>query len=61
MLIARLVVGLLLLAALLCFGAGIVTGDPAWRRRGVIILKWTLLAGLGFFGVLFVERLVTRV
>lgn len=58
MLIARLVVGLLLLAAILCFAMAIGTGQAVWRRRGLIILKWTLLAGLGFFGVLFLERLV---
>lgn len=58
MLIARLVVGLLLLASILCFAMAIGTGQAVWRRRGLIILKWTLLAGLGFFGVLFLERLV---
>ncbi|MBB1162647.1 hypothetical protein [Aquariibacter albus] len=58
MLIARLVVGLLLLAAILCFGVAIATGQPVWRQRGIVILKWTMLAGLGFFGVLFRERLV---
>lgn len=60
MLIARLTVGLLLLAALLCFGLSVATGQAVWRRRGVVILTWTLLAALGFFGVLFLERLVTR-
>ncbi|MBB1162649.1 hypothetical protein JI742_04475 [Piscinibacter sp. Jin2] len=58
MLIARLVVGLLLLASILCFAMAIGTGQAVWRRRGLVILKWTLLAGLGFFGVLFLERLV---
>lgn len=57
MLIFRLVFGLLLLAALLCFAMGIGTGQLAWRRRGVLVLKWALLAALGFFGVLILERL----
>jgi hypothetical protein len=57
MLIFRLVFGLLLLASLLCFAMGIGTGNPLWRRRGILVLKWALLAALGFFGVLILERL----
>ncbi|MFD2452787.1 hypothetical protein [Ideonella paludis] len=48
MLIFRLVFGLLLLAALLCFGTYIATRDPRWRQRGQVLVKWTVLAGLGF-------------
>ncbi|MCY4745492.1 hypothetical protein NYO99_10965 [Pelomonas sp. UHG3] len=58
MLIARLVIGLLLFAAILCFALSIATRQPRWRQLGVVIVKWTLVAGLGFFGVLFLERLV---
>lgn len=58
MLIARLVIGLLLFAAIVCFALSIATGQPRWRRLGVVIMKWTLVAGLGFFAVLFLERLV---
>ncbi len=58
MLIARLVIGLLLFAAIVCFAMSIATGQPRWRRLGVVIIKWTLVAGLGFFAVLFLERLV---
>ena len=57
MLIFRLVFGLLLLASVLCFAMNVGTGDPAWRRRGVVVLKWALIAALGFFGVLILERL----
>jgi hypothetical protein len=57
MLIARLVVGLLLFAAVICFALSIGTGQAVWRRRGLIILKWTVLAGLAFFAVLILERL----
>ena len=57
MLIFRLVFGLLLLASLLCFAMGIGTGQVVWRRRGILVLKWALLAALGFFGVLILERL----
>lgn len=58
MLIARLVIGLLLFAAILCFALSIATGQARWRRLGIVIMKWTLVAGLGFFAVLFLERLV---
>lgn len=53
----RLVFGLLLVAGLLCFAMYIGTGQVAWRRRGLVIVKWTVLAGLGFFGVIILERL----
>ena len=53
----RVVFGLLLLAALGCFAAWLATGELVWRRRGVVIVKWTLIAALGFFAVLIVERL----
>jgi hypothetical protein len=57
MLIFRLVFGLLLLAGILCFAMYIGTGQIAWRQRGLVIVKWTILAGAGFFGVLILERL----
>lgn len=57
MLVFRLVFGLLLVASVLCFAMYIGTGQLAWRRRGVIVLKWTVLAALGFFAVLILERL----
>jgi hypothetical protein len=57
MLIARLVVGLLLFSAVLCFALSIATGQARWRRLGLVIMKWTLAAGLAFFGALIVERL----
>jgi hypothetical protein len=57
MLIARLLIGLLLFSAVVCFAFSIATGQPRWRRMGLVILKWTLVAGLGFFAVLILERL----
>ena len=57
MLIFRLVFGLLLLGSLLCFAMSVGTGDAVWRQRGVMILKWALIAAAGFFGVLILERL----
>jgi len=53
----RLVFGLLLVASVLCFAMYIGTNQIVWRRRGIVVLKWTLLAALGFFAVLILERL----
>jgi hypothetical protein len=57
MLIFRLVFGLLLVAGLLCFAVYVATREPIWRRRGVILVRWTVVSGLAFFGVLILERL----
>ena len=57
MLLFRLVFGLLLVASVLCFAMFIGTREPVWRRRGVVVLKWTLLAAAAFFAVLILERL----
>lgn len=57
MLIFRLVFGLLLVAGLLSFAMYIGTRQVVWRRRGIVIVKWTLIAALGFFAVLILERL----
>jgi hypothetical protein len=57
MLAFRLVFGLLLLAGVLCFAMYIGTRQVAWRRRGIVIVKWTVLAAFGFFAVLIVQRL----
>jgi hypothetical protein len=57
MVLFRLLFGLLLLASLLCFAMYIGTRLPVWRTRGARVLKWTLFAAAGFFGVLILERL----
>ncbi|HEY6133156.1 MAG TPA: hypothetical protein VIW70_04190 [Rubrivivax sp.] len=57
MLIFRLVVGLLLVSSVLCFGVFLATGQVIWRRRCVLILKWTLIALVGFAAVILLERL----
>ena len=56
--IARVLIGLLLFSAVVCFVLSVVTGHPGWRRWGITIMKWTLIAAFGFFAVLIVERLV---
>ena len=57
MVAARLVVGLLLAAAIVCFAMYAATGQRSWRDRGLRIVRWTVVAGLGFFAVLLLERL----
>jgi hypothetical protein len=57
MMIFRLVFGLLLVSGLLCFAMYIGTRQVVWRRRGIVIVKWTLIAACGFFAVLVLERL----
>ncbi len=57
MLIFRWIVLLLLVSGLLCFAMYIGTRDAAWRQRGLLIVKWTVIAALGFFAVLLLERM----
>jgi hypothetical protein len=61
MLVFRWIMLLLLLAGVLCFAMYIGTGQRQWRDRGLVIVKWTVLAGLGFFAVLILERLAVMV
>jgi hypothetical protein len=58
MLIFRWIVLLLLVAGLLCFAMYVGTGEPRWRVFGIRIVKWTVVAALGFFAVLMLERMV---
>lgn len=53
----RLIFGLLLLSGIACFAMYIGTREPVWRWRGMVIVKWTLLAAFGFFAVLIAQRL----
>ena len=57
LLILRLVFGLLLAAGLISFAIYVATGNPAWRHRGLVIIKWTVIAGLGAAAVLVLEEL----
>lgn len=57
MLIFRTIFLLLLVAGLLCFALYIGTGQARFRVIGVRLVKWTVVAGLGFFAVLILERL----
>lgn len=61
MLIFRTLVFLLLVAGLLCFAMYIGTGQVRWRLLGLRLVKWTVVAALGFFAVLILERIVVAV
>lgn len=56
MLLFRWLVLLLLLVSAMSFMFYAGTGQPRFRRFGLIVLKWTLIAAFGFFAVLILER-----
>jgi hypothetical protein len=56
MLFLRWVVLLALLSAAVSFGCFVVTGQERYKRYGLRVLKWTLVAAFAFFGVLILER-----
>jgi hypothetical protein len=56
MLFFRWLILLLLVAAAVSFAFYAGTGQTRFRRYGLFILKWTLIAAFGFFAVLIVQR-----
>lgn len=56
MLLFRWAILFLLLVAGVSFAFYAGTGQMKYRRFGWIVLRWTLLAALGFFAVLIAER-----
>ncbi len=61
MLIFRWVVMLLLIAGLVSLAMYVGTGQQRYRQLGIRIIKWVVIAALGFFAVLILERLVVAV
>jgi hypothetical protein len=61
MLIFRWVVMLLFAGGLVCLAMYIGTGQVRYKVLAIRIVKWTLVAGLGFFAVLILERLAGMV
>jgi len=61
MLIFRWLILLLLVAGALSLAMYVGTGEARWRNLGIRIIKWTVIAALGFFAVLVLERMVTIV
>lgn len=57
MLLFRWAMLLLLLGAGVSFAFYAGTGQVRFRKAGLLILKWTILAAFGFFAVLVLERL----
>ena len=55
--VIRALVLLLLLACSVLFLLYAGTGQARYKSFGLIVLKWTLLAGFGFFAVLIFQRL----
>jgi len=56
MLFFRWVVLLLLLAVVVSFALYAGTGQLRFRRFGLTVLKWTLIAAFGFFAILILDR-----
>ncbi|UUZ64891.1 hypothetical protein LP414_20660 [Polaromonas sp. P1(28)-13] len=56
MLLVRWIILLLLLAAVVLFMLYAGTGQARFKRLGLTIVKWTLIAAFGFFAVLILER-----
>jgi hypothetical protein len=48
----------LLGASAIAFAFYIGTGQARYRRWGLVILKWTVIAALAFFGVMIIGRVV---
>ena len=57
MLLFRWLILLLLLGCVVSFAFYIGTGQPHFKRYGLLTLKWTLMAAFGFFAVLILERI----
>ena len=57
MLLFRWAMLLLLLSAGVCFAFYAGTGQLRFKRYGLVIFKWTLIAAFAFFAVLILERL----
>ena len=58
MLLFRWAIFMLLLAAGVCFAFYAGTGQVRFKQWGLMVLKWTVIAALGFFGVLILERVL---
>ena len=58
MLLFRWIFMLLVLMAALSFCFYLGTGQRRYRRWSLLLIKWTVVAGLAFFAVLFVGRMV---
>ena len=60
MIIARILVFTLLGLCVVSFAMFALTGDARYKRFGLVVLKWTVFAGLGFFAVLIATQLLQQ-
>ncbi len=58
MLFFRFAMVLMLVAVVASMVFYVATGQVKYREFGLKLMKWAVLAGLGFFGVLVLERLL---
>lgn len=58
MLIFRWLATLLILASALSFAFYLGTGQQSYKHLGFLLFKWTVIAGLAFFAVMFVGRVI---
>jgi lipopolysaccharide export LptBFGC system permease protein LptF len=58
MAVVRALVLVLLVVAAICFALYAGTGNPRFKKVGVAVFKWTVVAALGFFLVLAGDRLL---
>ncbi|MFT4192002.1 MAG: hypothetical protein QM617_10835 [Comamonas sp.] len=58
MAVFRVLILLLLALMVGLFVAFAATGQPRYKRLGLLVLKWTILAALGFFAGMAIERLL---
>ena len=56
MLLFRWLILMLLLGAVVSFSFYAATGQQRYKRYGLLVMKWTLIAAFGFFAVLILER-----
>ena len=56
MLIFRWLMMLFALGIIASLGLFILTGQQRYKQIALLALKWVILAGLGFFAVLILER-----
>jgi hypothetical protein len=59
MLVFRWLVLLMLLTSVGLFVFYAATGQARYKHLGLVVLKWTVAAGLVFFLVLMIERLTS--
>ncbi len=59
MAVVRTLVLLLLLASAVLFALYAGTGNAKYKRLGLVIFKWTVLAALGFFVALTIDRFMS--